>query len=246
MFEPTPSRQDPSQHSDAHHATTHAHKLDMSDTEAVRPLTVAEYCERVYAQAQGDPDRIPWHHGHTDNVLLNWLNRDAPRLVRPGCRAVVVGCGLGDDVAELDARGFDVLGFDVSGTAVHWAGLRHPRCAQRFIRADLLDPPARMTGRFDLVIEVSTLQSLPPEIRSIGAANIARLTATRGIVLSVDCGRLNEEPGDNAEGPPWPLSASELESLLTTAGLGCLCRPQALPVPGEPDHVRVMGVFVKG
>lgn len=221
-------------------------KLDHTDTEAVRPLSVAEYCERVYAQAAGDPERVPWHHASADDVLMAWLNRDAPRLVRPGCRAVVVGCGLGADVAELDARGFDVVGFDVSPTAVHWAALRHPRCAQRFIRADLLDPPARMLGRFDLVIEVSTLQSLPPDLRGIGAANLARLAAPRGIVLSVDCGRCNGATGDDAEGPPWPLSPNELESLLCGAGLGCVQVPHEIPVPGEADHVRVMGVFVRG
>ncbi|MCU0688382.1 MAG: TPMT family class I SAM-dependent methyltransferase [Phycisphaerales bacterium] len=253
MLQPEfPSSQPSSSH--AHDADRNAHaaidagrlKVDHTDAEVVRPLTTAEYCERVYQTADGDPARIPWHHGRADELLIGWLNREAPRLVRPGSRAVVVGCGLGDDVAELTARGFDVIGFDVSATAIHWAALRHPRCAQRFMQADLLDPPSRLLGRFDLVVEISTLQSLPPDLRRIGAANLARLASARGVIVSVDCGRLVEEPSDGAEGPPWPLSPAELESLLCSAGLGCVTQPKAIPVEGEPDHVRVMGVFVRG
>ena len=40
--------------------------------------------------------------------------------MRRGSR-VVVGCGLGDDVAELLSRGYDAVGFDVSPTAIGWA-----------------------------------------------------------------------------------------------------------------------------
>jgi SAM-dependent methyltransferase len=220
-------------------------KLDALDTEVVRPLTNAEYCERVYAGAEGDCDRVPWAHHGPDELLVQWLNREAPRLVRPGSRAVVVGCGLGDDVAELDKRGFDVLGFDVSPSAVRWAARRHPRCAGRFMQADLLDLPARLAGRFDLVIEVCTLQSLAPDLRALASRGLSRLAASRGIVLAVACGRRCAEECGRMEGPPWPLSTSELASLMGTAGLAELGGVREVEA-SDHEHLRVMGVFVRG
>jgi SAM-dependent methyltransferase len=226
--------------------TRPALKLDALDTEAVRPLTTAEYCERVYSEADGDPDRVPWAQHGPDELLVQWLNRDGPRIVRPGSRALVVGCGLGDDVAELAARGFDAMGFDVSPTAVRWAARRHPDHAARFLQANLLDLPARLLGRFDLVVEIGTLQSLTGELRTIAARNIAQLASSRGVVLAVSCGRHCEEDCPDAEGPPWPLSTRELESLFASAGLGSLGGAKECTPAGDEGHVRVMGLFVRG
>jgi len=220
-------------------------KLDALDTEVVRPMTNAEYCERVYASAEGDCDRVPWAHRGPDDLLVQWLNREGPSLVRPGSRAIVVGCGLGDDVVELDKRGFDVLGFDVSPSAVRWAARRHPRCAARYMQADLLDLPTRVQGRFDLVVEVCTLQSMAPELRGLAAKGLSRLAASRGIVLAIACGRRCAEECGSMEGPPWPLSTDELESLMTTAGLANLGTVREVDA-ADHEHLRVMGVFVKG
>lgn len=220
-------------------------KVDSSDLAPVRPLSNAEWCEGVYCTAAGDPDRVPWCRCGPDELLLKWLGSDAPRLVRPGCRAVVVGCGLGDDVAELAARGFDVIGFDVSSSAVRWAARRFPSHASRFLVSDLLDLPLRMIGRFDLVVEICTLQSMPPELRTTAASSLALLAAPRGVVLAISCGRHAEEQGPQ-EGPPWPLSADELESLMAGAGLASMRPVAEIPCADDPDHVRVMGAFVRG
>lgn len=220
-------------------------KVDGSDFAPSRPLTNAEWCEGVYCSAAGDPERVPWCRCGPDALLLKWLGSEAPRLVRPGCRTVVVGCGLGDDVAELAARGFDVVGFDVSTSAVRWAARRFPSHANRFLVCDLLDLPSRMVGRFDLIIEICTLQSVAPELRKTAAASLARLAAPRGAVLAISCGKHAEEVGPE-EGPPWPLTADELESLMAGAGLASMRPVAEIPCVDDPDHVRVMGAFVRG
>jgi SAM-dependent methyltransferase len=220
-------------------------KVDMLDFSPTRSLTNAEWCEAVYANADGDPDRVPWCRCGPDGLLLKWLGSDAPRLVRPGCRAVVVGCGLGDDVAELAARGFDVVGFDVSNSAVRWAARRFPSHANRFLVSDLLDLPPRMVGRFDLVIEICTLQSMTPELRATAAASLARLAAPRGVVLAISCGKHDGEDGPE-EGPPWPLSACDMDRLMTGAGLTPMRAAVEVPCVDDPDHVRVMGAFTRG
>ncbi|MFT3687109.1 MAG: class I SAM-dependent methyltransferase [Phycisphaerales bacterium] len=226
-------------------ASSNLPKVDALDYTPPRLLTNAEWCESVYASADGDPDRVPWCRCGPDGLLLKWLGSDAPRLVRPGCRAVVVGCGLGDDVAEMAARGFDVVGFDVSNSAVRWAARRFPSHASRFLVSDLLDLPLRMVGRFDLVIEICTLQSMAPELRSTAVASLARLAAPRGVVLAISCGKHDGEEGPE-EGPPWPFSACDMDRLMTGAGLTPMRAAIEVPCGENEDHVRVMGAFTRG
>lgn len=185
-----------------------------------------ERFEAVYADAHGEAARVPWADCRCCPMLTEWLNAEAPLLVRPGSRAVVVGCGLGDDVVELAERGYDVLGFDIAPTAVRWASLRHPQHAARFVQADLLSLPARMQRRFDLVIEVYTIQSMPPGLRQTAARALASLLAPRGVLLAVCRGRTQQEPLEQVIGPPWPLTCAELYDVLSAAGL--------YPVQGEP------------
>jgi len=82
--------------------------------------------EGIYGESGGDPKRIPWAHERACPWLVTWLDVEAPGLVRPGSRAAVVGCGLGNDAALLHERGYDVRAFDVCGTAVELAKRRHP------------------------------------------------------------------------------------------------------------------------
>src|SRR5690349_11117782 len=80
--------------------------------------------EEVYRAAAGDMAKVPWADARPSPALVSWLNSEAPGRVRPGSRACVIGCGLGDDVAELTNRGYDAFGFDVSPTAIEWARKR--------------------------------------------------------------------------------------------------------------------------
>lgn len=185
----------------------------------------AELYETLYCNAEDDSDRVPWSAGRSNPQLVSWLNRDACCIVRPGARAVVVGCGLGDDVVELFRRGYDVVGFDISPTAIKWAARRHPSIADRLVHADLLNPPGRFLARFDLVIEINTLDALDPELQPMAARGIARLLAPRGVALvmcraksPVDLS-VESDPLQYVEGPPFPLSACELTGMLQTTGL---------------------------
>jgi hypothetical protein len=218
--------------------------MDLAPPKAESRFEV-QWCEQVYQEAMGESGRIPWNLDGPCPILTEWLNVRAPRLIRPGSRAVVVGCGLGDDVVELVDRGYDALGFDVSESAIKWANRRHPHCAGRFLMADLLNLPPRMLGRFDFVAEVGTLQSMPIELRTLAAKCLAKLLTPRGVMVAIACGRDDAEAGQPIEGPPWPISDHELDSLMATAGLGIVSPAQGLVMPGD-DHLRVMGVYVRG
>jgi methyltransferase family protein len=76
----------------------------------------------------------------------------------------VVGCGLGADAEFMAGLGFTKTAFDVSPTAIQLAREHYPRTAVRYVTADLLHVPAAWQHAFDLVVEIITLQALPPEL----------------------------------------------------------------------------------
>jgi SAM-dependent methyltransferase len=174
------------------------------------------YYEGIYREAGGDPARVPWAECCSCPALRAWLNSEAPGQVRPGASACVVGCGLGDDVRELAERGYDVIGIDVSPTAIEWARARHPAIADRLMVADLFDLPSSLHRRSDLVVEVNTLQSVHPDLRESAAAGIAALARPHGTVLTICRGRDENESLPDA--PPYPLCPRELEKLFAPHG----------------------------
>ena len=178
-------------------------------------------------------------------MMVAWLNAEAPGIVRPGSRVAVVGCGLGDDVAELASRGYDAVGFDVSPTAIEWARRRFPSLAASFIVADLFALPARLCRRFDLVVEIYTIQALPVPMREEAARRIASLAGSKGHVLTICRGRDESELLETFAGPPWPLTVSELTGLMEAAGM----RPTQPVADFEDDQTppkrRLRAVFAR-
>ncbi|MGE3107161.1 MAG: class I SAM-dependent methyltransferase [Phycisphaerales bacterium] len=208
----------------------------------------AEYAaqfESIYQVAAGDAAKVPWGKERASPHMVSWLNAEAPGVVRPGSRAIVVGCGLGDDVVELLSRGYDAIGFDVSPTAVSWARKRFPEYASQFAVADLFALPGKFRGRFDLVIEISTLQALDPVMREKAASSVASLVGPQGHVLAICRGRGEGQLLEHVTGPPWPLTCGELTGLMEASGLR-LYRP--LDEIVEEDAIsnrRLRGVFVR-
>lgn len=180
------------------------------------PLSATHF-EAIYAEAAGDVSAIPWADQRPHPALVTWLNVVAPSLLRCGSRVCVVGCGLGDDARELMRRGYDVVAFDCSATAVRWAQSIDPINHTAYVEADLFDLPPRWHHRFDLVVEINTLQSLLPEQRGAAFASIAELMSRRGhlLVICRECA----EPASSDDGPPWTLTQDELRGLAEAAGL---------------------------
>ena len=191
---------------------------------------LADHFDEVYRNANGEASRVPWAECRPNPLLVEWLNVEAPRLVRPGSRAAVVGCGLGDDVVELAHRGYDVVGFDISPTAIKWAARRHPDLNERFAVADVLNLPPRLQRRFDLVVEVNTICSLDAGVRRQATAGIAGMLAPRGVVVVVSRGREPERPVEECVGPP-ARTGNELVDLMLGAGL-CVARAEG----GVDEH----------
>lgn len=199
--------------------------------------------EAIYADAQGRRESIPWADGRPCPALVTWLNAIAPSLIRCGARVAVIGCGLGDDARELVRRGYEVTAFDCSHTAVEWARSLDPGNEHCYVVADLFNLPPRWRSRFDLVVEVNTVQSLPIERRSETMRGIAQLVSQRGHLLVICRGC--EHAVSAEDGPPWALTEQELIEAAALAGLA----PSEMPVSFDDDETppvrRTRTVFVR-
>ena len=164
--------------------------------------------ERVYAAAEAGQTAVPWDRGEPSRYLTGWTA--ARGLAGQGKRALVVGCGLGDDAEFVGGLGFDTVAFDISPTAIAAARRRFPGSAVRYQTADLLDPPAAWQQAFDLVVESLTLQALPDPPRRDAITRLGGLVAAGGTLIVIARAR---EPGQGVQGPPWALSRAEIDAL---------------------------------
>lgn len=201
--------------------------------------------EHVYQDAAGNISRVPWACGRPNPVFISWLNTEAPGMIRPGGRVVVVGCGLGDEVSELADRGYDVQGFDISPTAISWARQRFPVLAKNFMVADLFQPPPRFRHRFDLVVEIDTLPSIHPSVREHAANALSSLVTPHGTVLAICRGRDESDLLDMTHPPPWNLTVSELTGLMESTGLRPMRRPDDFMDDDSPPKRRLRAAFVR-
>lgn len=164
--------------------------------------------DAVYETAGGDAAAVPWADLAPKAELVDWLAAHPGK----GARAVDVGCGLGDNAEALAAAGYRTTGFDPSQRAVEWARQRFPESTIDYRAGDLFDLPAEWSGGFDLVHECYTLQALSGDLRERAFAAVASLVAPGGRLLVLT--RTAPE-GSMPDGPPWPLTPSELERFST-------------------------------
>ena len=119
--------------------------------------------------------------------------------------AVVVGCGYGRDAEHLSRLGYETTAFDISPTAIGGARARHPASTVH-TRLLTCSPCRTLARRVRLVVEIRNVQALPPALHAQAAAAVSSLVAPGGTVFVAGA------VGDgHADGPPWPLTRSELE-----------------------------------
>ncbi|HIQ28871.1 MAG TPA: methyltransferase domain-containing protein [Sulfurovum sp.] len=169
-------------------------------------MTEKNFFENVYKNVGKDRlADIPWATLSANIYLLEYLNTQ--KKVE-GKRALVIGCGLGDDALALEAQGYTVDAMDISPTAIALAKERHPTSKTNFYVADIFSMPKASYEAYDFVYEGLTVQSLPREEREKLISIITELVAKNGTLL-VYAHTQNDK--DNYGGPPWPLYAREFK-----------------------------------
>ena len=180
-------------------AEVRARLLKLSETAEAdgEPL---RWFEELYAGADRDSEEIPWAKMEANPKMVEWI-ANRPEITG---RALVVGCGLGDDAEWLSAAGFDVTAFDLSQSSIDWCRERFPNSAVNYCVGDLLEPEHAWSEAFDLVIEIHILQAIPDSIRDAAASNLPKFLNDGGHLFCI--GRLLTERIPDEPSPPWPLS----------------------------------------
>jgi SAM-dependent methyltransferase len=160
--------------------------------------------ETLYAAADQGVINVPW----ADNAPNARLVAALAGLTGPG-RALVVGCGLGDDAEHVASLGFSTVAFDVAPTAIAAAQRRFPSSNVEHVVADVVSPPPSWAAAFDLVVEVYTLQVLTGPARASAFVRLAELVGPGGRLLVIAGAR---DDGDHPGEMPWPLTRAEIES----------------------------------
>lgn len=163
--------------------------------------------EALYQEAERGDGIVPWGDQEPNPRLLEFWK--ARPLETAGKRALVIGSGLGDDSEQLAAWGFKTIGFDISKTAIEATKRRYPETCVEYTVADLFHPPASWLRSFDFVLEIYTVQALPAQLRPGAIEKIAQFVAPGGRLLVIARGRAEGEP--EGQGPPWPLTRTEIE-----------------------------------
>jgi SAM-dependent methyltransferase len=157
-------------------------------------------------EEQYQKGEIFWDKGAASPPMKQYLERH-----KVSGRTLVPGCGHGHEVALAVEHGLDATGLDIAPTAVAEARALYPKLAKRFVAGDLFNPPHTMRGAFDVVLEHTCMSALPPSLRADYRRGIDLTLRRGGLLIGVWFINPNLEPG--YEGPPFPLSVSDLTAL---------------------------------
>ena len=161
--------------------------------------------EEIYQLAEREGCPVPWKTEGGHPLIREWLEQEG--RVATAERALVIGCGYGDDAELLASFGYCVTAFDISETVIAACRNRFTKSPVIYQVANLFDLPSAWLSSFDLVLESRTLQALPWEMLQPAVTAICSTIAPQGRILLLSHGRDEDEP---RQGIPWPLARSDL------------------------------------
>ncbi|MHC4913504.1 MAG: class I SAM-dependent methyltransferase [Planctomycetota bacterium] len=128
-------------------------------------------------------DDIPWNLETPPDLLVELVDTGK---VGP-CKAIDLGCGAGNYVIYLAARGFDVTGVDFSPTAIKIAKenakTRGVECS--FLIVDAIDGLNKINQTWDFAYGWGLLHHIFPDQRQKYVENVYRILNPKGKYLSL-------------------------------------------------------------
>jgi len=140
--------------------------------------------DSIYTDAKGDYRAVFWADLEPSPYLLEWIEKYEKKI--DGKKAIVIGCGVGDDAEALAAFGYKVTAFDISQEAIKLCKNRYPDSSVEYLVANLFDYPQDWRESFDLVYECNTIQVLPGKYRIQARDAMVSLVSENGHIL-VSC-----------------------------------------------------------
>jgi SAM-dependent methyltransferase len=165
--------------------------------------------DSIYTDAEGDHRAVFWADLEPGPYLLKWLKNSI--FKHTGRRAIVIGCGVGDDAEALSESGYEVTAFDISPEAIRLCKNRYSDTKVNYLVANLFDYPLQWAESFDLVFECNTIQVLPGKYRIQARDAMVSLLAPNGYILVSCRSRLK---GEQENDIPLPLDKEEMDGFI--------------------------------
>jgi SAM-dependent methyltransferase len=148
----------------------------------------------------------PWDKGEPSPALL-----EALEFIPVSGRVLVPGSGLGHDVRALASRADEVVGLDLSPSAVAAARALPVFGQERYEAGDLFALPEAFREAFDWVFEHTCFCAIPRERRPDYVTAVADALRPGGRFLGV----FYVDPGQEHswDGPPFETTLIELDRL---------------------------------
>ncbi|PCE66478.1 class I SAM-dependent methyltransferase [Sediminicola luteus] len=193
-----------------------------------------DWFETLYAGTKEAGAGVPWANMAPHPLFKAWLEQAESGS---GKTALVVGCGLGDDALALEAKGYTVTAFDVSDSAIALCKKRFPESQVDFVQADLLAGVPEWHGKFDLVLEIFTIQALPPKYENTLIQNLSDFVSDSGKLLLIT--EIRKEERSFEKGPPWLLNPSYRKAFEAYGLSEIYHDPRAKAEMGEAIHLTI-------
>ncbi len=142
---------------------------------------IKEQMENIYSTIP--LEQIPWNDERPPDILKHLVET---KKIKP-CKVIELGCGAGNYLIYLFAKGFDPTGIDVSETAIDIAtksaAKKGVKC--NFVTTDVLGDISEIHGRYDFAYDWHLLHHIFPEDREAYINNICKLLKPHGQYLSL-------------------------------------------------------------
>lgn len=184
-------------------------------------------------QTQTDWDALykrretPWEKGKPHPELVDFLATAGPLAGE----IFVPGCGSGHDVRALSTMENHVVGIDLAKRAIAKATTCSPVGHEEYLLANLFDLPKKFDGKFDWVFEHTCFCAIDPARRQAYVDTIVRLLKPHGKLLAI----FFINPDHDEEGPPYRVSAEELEGFF---GGNFIVEREWIPTRTHPGRER--------
>ncbi len=167
-----------------------------------------DWFESLYSESNEAGEGVPWANMSPHPLFNSWMEEN--QLMGKGKTALVIGCGMGDDAIKLESHGFNVTAFDVSNSAIALCKKRFPNSQVTFVQADLLKGIPEWKGKFDFVLEIFTIQALPPKYEEVLIKHVSDFVSNNGKLLMITEIQNDKRVFEN--GPPWLLNKDYKQS----------------------------------
>jgi SAM-dependent methyltransferase len=126
---------------------------------------------------------VPWNFETPPDALVALVKS---KKIRP-CKTVDLGCGAGNNAIYLASEGFEIIGLDISASAISIAkeNANKKKIKCTFYIVDVLGNMDEFRQSFDFAYDWELLHHIFPEQREIYVQNVCNILKPKGKYLSV-------------------------------------------------------------